>query len=203
MSATIKTSHYAGTVSSIINEEFGIIEVTIPGIIEGVQAFPKKTELDEPKIGDIVLLTSFDPIYNSYMIYEKVRENDIIGFRSAGKMVDITKDEITVGVFDRDLEYDENTRPECKAYVKIDDEGNVTIFSSTGNIQIQTDSGNVDIDGASEINLGAGISPLVLGNVFKSIFNTHTHTVTPGNPFSGPPLTGMTDACLSKKVYTE
>jgi len=146
-------TYYLGVVNRVIEDdnltkEYGIIEADIPGVIEGIRAFPKRGELDEPKPGDAILLTSLDPVLNSYWIYEKLKENDFIGFRSAGKMVDITPDYITVGIFDKDKEYKEDDRPTLTSYLKLD---------SSGNIEIKTE-GKVDlvIDGNTDINIKNG-----------------------------------------------
>ena len=145
--------YYIGVVKSVITEndltkEYGVIEADIPGVIEGIQAFPKRGEIDEPKPGDAILLLCLDPVLNSYWIYEKLKENDFVGFRSAGKMVDITPDYITVGIFDKDKEYKEDERPTLTSYLKLD---------SSGNIEIKT-KGKVDlvIDGNTDINIKNG-----------------------------------------------
>ena len=110
MAIVTKPQYFIGTVVSIDGHdklknsmEYHEIIVDIPGVIQGVKAFPEMTEIDEPKVGDQVLLLSLDPLYNSYFIYRKLKENDFIGFRASGKMVDITPDYITVGVFKEDL----------------------------------------------------------------------------------------------------
>lgn len=145
--------YYIGVVKSVITEndltkEYGVIEADIPGVIEGIQAFPKRGEIDEPKPGDAILLLCLDPVLNSYWIYEKLKENDFVGFRSAGKMVDITPDYISVGIFDKDKEYKEDERPTLTSYLKLD---------SSGNIEIKT-KGKVDlvIDGNTDINIKNG-----------------------------------------------
>lgn len=112
MAIVTKPQYFLGTVVGISKDdsdklketrEYHEILVDIPGVIQGVKAFPEMNELDEPKIGDQVLLLSLDPLYNSYFIYRKLKENDFIGFRASGKMIDITPDYITIGVFDSDL----------------------------------------------------------------------------------------------------
>ena len=114
MAIVTKPQYFIGTVVGISKDddptkklkktrEFHEIIVDIPGVIQGVRAFPEMTELDEPKVGDQVLLLSLDPLYNSYFVYRKLKENDFIGFRASGKMVDITPEYITVGVFKEDL----------------------------------------------------------------------------------------------------
>lgn len=150
--------YYLGVVKNIIEDEdngitkeYGIIEADIPGVIQGIRAFPKRNELNEPKPGDAILLLCLDPILNSYWIYERIKENNFIGIRAAGKMIDITPDYISIGIFDK-KEYKEDERPEMKTYLKLDSEGNLEIKTS-GNTSIET-SGTTDIksNGACTIN---------------------------------------------------
>jgi hypothetical protein len=136
-----------------LTKEYGIIEADIPGVIQGIQAFPKRNELDEPKPGDAILLLCLDPILNSYWIYEKIKENDFIGIRAAGKMIDITPDHISIGIFDKDTEYKDDERPEMKTYVKIDSEGNIEI-KTEGNTEIKTD-GDTKIESSGETEIKA------------------------------------------------
>lgn len=152
--------YYLGVVKNIIEDEdngitkeYGIIEADIPGVIQGIRAFPKRNELNEPKPGDAILLLCLDPILNSYWIYERIKENDFIGIRAAGKMIDITPDYISIGIFDKDSEYKEDERPEMKTYLKLDSEGNLEIKTSgntsievKGNTEIKTTDGNTNIE---------------------------------------------------------
>lgn len=126
--------YYLGVVTGIIEEgditkEYGIIEADIPGVIKGIRAFPKRSELSEPKIGDTVLLLNLDPILNSYWIYEKLKENNFVGIRSAGKMVSITPRAISLGVFDEEGGYDEDEMPEYKSFICVEDSGEITVKS--------------------------------------------------------------------------
>lgn len=156
----METDYYIGTVTYTENDpdgflkkskEFGEIICDIPGVEQSVRAFPKKNELDEPKPGDLVLLHCLDPVYRSYFLYEKLRENDVIGFRSAGKMVDITPDSITIGVFDPGKKYKDTERPECETSVVLDKSGNITI-TSAGNTTV-TVSGNAVIDCSGDVSI--------------------------------------------------
>lgn len=148
--------YYLGVVKNIIEEdgitkEYGIIEADIPGVIQGIRAFPKRNELNEPKPGDAILLLCLDPILNSYWIYEKIKENDFIGIRAAGKMIDITPDYISIGIFNKDSEYKEDERPEMKTYVKLDSEGNLEIKTS-GNTSIEVKGNtNIETSGTTDI----------------------------------------------------
>jgi len=150
--------YYLGVVKSIIEDEnngitkeYGIIEADIPGVIQSIRAFPKRNELNEPKPGDAILLLCLDPILNSYWIYERLKENDFIGIRTAGKMIDITPDYISIGVFNKDSEYKEDERPEMKTYLKLDSEGNLEIKTS-GNTSIEI-KGNTEIKTEGDTNI--------------------------------------------------
>ena len=58
---------------------------------------------------------------------------------------------------------------------------------------------NTIVNHASSIELGEGASePLVLGNKFMSLFNSHNHIGNKGVPTS-PPIKPMTPAELSQK----
>ncbi len=157
----IERTYYLGVVASIIEEnditkEYGIIEADIPGVCKGVRAFPKRSELDEPKPGDAILLTSLDPVLNSYWIYEKLKENDFIGIRAAGKMIDITPEYIGIGVFDPSKEYGEDERPEMKSYIKINNNGDIEVKSAGENA--------INIDGDAKINTSGDTEIKTTGN---------------------------------------
>ena len=158
--------------NNITKEDF-IILADIPGIAEGVKAFPTKDNLDEPKVGDQVILTSYDSFYHSYFTYRKLKENDFIGFRAAGKMIDITPDKITIGVFDESNDsYEDSERPDCskKCSIEMDKDGNITVHANnnlTVNIDGQSDitvkgdcnivsKGKMTIQGAPKIQFNTG-----------------------------------------------
>ena len=151
-------------------KEWHEILVDIPGVIQKVPAFPFRDELDEPKLNDKVLVLDVDPLYHSYFLYRKVKENGFIGFRSSGKMVSITPDEIVIGVFGPDdndeyPEYKEDEIPDCDpkddgsgdgfAYIKLTKTGDIDIKTKgKSTINIAGDDGSVvTIKKASEVNI--------------------------------------------------
>ena len=77
--------------------------------------------------------------------------------------------------------------------ITLDGNGNsITVKGAT----VTLDAANVKIGGAG------AVQPLVLGTLFMTLFNVHTHTTTaPGTPTS-PPLTPMTPAQLSTIAKT-
>ena len=172
-------NYYLGVVKAVTpddddriknDKEWHEIIIDIPGVIQGVTAFPFRDELDEPKIDDKVLVLDVDPLYHSYFLYRKLKEDGFIGFRSSGKMVSITPDEIIIGVFGPDdndeyPEYKEDEIPNCDpgddgsgdgmAYLKMTKEGDIDI-KTKGNctVNIAGDDGNkITIKKNSEITI--------------------------------------------------
>lgn len=76
----------------------------------------------------------------------------------------------------------------------------ITINGSSGEIKIKGDSVVIE---ASKVSLGTGASQsLVLGDMFSTFFNAHTHLCTaPGTP-SSPPAVPMLPALLSQITKT-
>jgi hypothetical protein len=87
--------------------------------------------------------------------------------------------------------------------ITLDDTGETVIIANgTDSAEIRlTRQGEVIIK-ATKIKLGEGAAePLVLGQSFMQIFNTHTHPTGVGP--SGPPAAPMTPSQLSQKNTTE
>lgn len=195
-------NYYLGVVKAVTpddddriknDKEWHEVIIDIPGVIQGVTAFPFRDELDEPKIDDKVLVLDVDPLYHSYFLYRKLKEDGFIGFRSSGKMVSITPDEIVIGVFGPDdndeyPEYKEDEIPDCDpkddgsgdgmAYVKMTKTGDIEIKTKGFchvNIAGKDDDGNgcvvtineaaqVNIKGDSEVNIDGKSDINVKGN---------------------------------------
>ena len=196
MAIVTKPQYFLGTVVGIEKDdeklknerEYHEILVDIPGVIQGVKAFPEMNELDEPKIGDQVLLLSLDPLYNSYFVYRKLKENDFIGFRASGKMIDITPDYITVGVFKEDVfDYPNDAHWDGDKIkdahitsLTIDNKGTITVeaakdngddgnldvyFKGSSNIEIHGSDGNtIKIDKDNSIEIGGKSNVKVTGD---------------------------------------
>lgn len=159
--------YYTGTVTEIEDPVLYRIKVDIPGMANSVTAFPMRGELDEPVVGDFVLLRSLDPVFNSYFLYQKIKENDFIGFRSNGKVVDITPDYIMVGIFDpstrkndfeTDGDSDENINDNQEAAFETHGE-----IKHGGYRPKPTDWFKLDKDGNLEISLRANSTITVNG----------------------------------------
>lgn len=161
---------YFGVISKIIDPDLYTIEVEIPGENTELKAFPKRGEVDEPRVGDPVWLEEIDPLYHSYYLYEKLKENNFIGIRSRGKVMKITADEIRIGIFDPEDNdwYDKNDgvdpTPETTSWLKIDKDGNIEIEAG-GNQKIHI-AGNSEttIDGDHKLTVGGNSNIEVSGD---------------------------------------
>lgn len=182
---------YIGIITKLLGEEDGKdpdlyqVEVDIPERGKGFKAFPLRGEVDEPRVGDVVVLRELDPDYHSYFLYEKLKENTFIGIRSRGKKIKITKDEIEIGVYkDNDSWYDTNNESEepeldCStASIKLTNTGDI-IISSTSTITI--DAENIHIQ-RGKLTLGAGsyVEKSPQGGPFWSGGKTAPPEGTPG-----------------------
>ena len=148
----MNNNYYLGIVVAVDNHELlkkskehREVVVDVPGVMEGILAYPKSCELDEPKVGDPVILECLDQMYKSYFTYYKLKENNFIGIRAAGKCISITPDTITIGVFDKDSAYKDDETPKMKTKVVIDSDGNVSV-ESAGKIDIKADD-DISVDG--------------------------------------------------------
>ena len=160
--------YYLGTIVEVIDPVLYKVRCDIPGEFEGVTAFPKRSEgMDEPRVGDFVLLMSFDPVYHSYFIYEKLKENDFIGFRSNGKMINVTPDFIEMAIFSDDWNDDQgdgNYRPTPTSWINMDSSGNVDMVLES-NLTVSIDGkSNIEINGECNVTLGGNCTVTIEGD---------------------------------------
>lgn len=99
---------FFGVVSRILDQDLYHIEVDVPGEDIKLRAFPKRGEVDEPRVGDVVIVTEFDPLYHSFSLYEKLKENEFIGIRARGKKIWMNEEFIQVGIYPLDSNNDGN-----------------------------------------------------------------------------------------------
>ena len=162
------------------------IEADIPGVIKGVNAFPRRDVLDEPKVGDAVILMSLDPEYNSYYLYWKLKENDFTGFRACGKEFSVTPDHILIEVYDKKTEYEDQEEIGNSAMIssiEMKDSGEIIMTNKTGTKVTIEENGNMKVNTAGHnmtINLGGGT--ITLGNGHLVLNGGHLN----GNPLLAP-----------------
>lgn len=155
-------------------------------------------EVDEPRVGDAVLLRELDPIYHSYYLYEKLKENKFIGLRSRGKVLRMSESEISIGIFDPsdDSWFDKNdgedSTPAPTSWIRIDSEGNIDIKAGgTVNINVSGDTsivseGSCTIDSpdvkitGSSLTVGGSVPPSTSGP-----FNCIGNCIFSGAPHAG------------------
>ena len=185
---------YLGSVHEVIDRVTYEITADIPGVAQEVKAYPwSRGEMDEPVAGNLIYLIALDPVYHSVYLYMKAKENDFIGIRSNGKMIDITPDYISMGVYETDTTSKDGERPDLsKSCCKMDSEGNIEIMA-TGNekIEIKGDaevkvSGNVNV----EVSGNADIKVSGTTNIDGQTLNINSGTINMNkklpNPGSGP-----------------
>lgn len=162
-----------GNIVKVIDKDKYIVEVDVPGEGQGLRAFPYRAEVDEPRVGDLVWLEEIDPIYHSYYLYQKVKENNFIGFRARGKVIKLNEETIQIGVFDDDGAWFDDSSgtdktPMPKSWIEITKDGNINIESAEitvnakGNITVNGD--NIAIKGASSVKV-EGNTTITGGNL--------------------------------------
>lgn len=184
-------NYFLGTIKEVLDPDLYHIKIDIPGLAREVEAFPMRGEIDEPRVGDPVLVRDVDPIYHSIYLYSELKEDKFIGIRSRGKIIKIDEDEIRIGIFDPDEKYEkkEPPIPEITSWIKIDKKGNVEI-SGERDITVRTsrsatvEANNVTITGGT-LNV-SGSTPPTGGGPFCAI------PVCPltGAPHIGPRVLG-------------
>lgn len=156
-----------GVITEILDPDLYTILVDIPGENTELKAFPKRGEVDEPRVGDVVWLEELDPQFHSYYLYEKLKENNFIGIRARGKIIKFSQEEISIGIIDPGDEswYDDNsgksTTPEPTSYHKLTSSGdqNTSLEGSrkvvvTGDDTLEiSGSWNIKVSGSANINI--------------------------------------------------
>ena len=183
---TPKIDLYLGTIHEVKDRLTYEITVDIPGVAKEVRAYPySRGEMDEPVAGNLVYLLCVDPVYHSFYLYTKAKENDFIGIRSNGKVIDIKPDSLTIGVYDTSSTSKDDTRPDpSKSFLKMDESGNIEI-NATGNEKV-TISGNAEISVSGNANIKVSGTTNIDGatlNINSGTINMNGKVPSPG---SGP-----------------
>ena len=179
-------NYFIGTIVEVEDRALYRIKADIPGEFEGITAFPVRGEIDEPKVGDLVLLRSFDPIYHSYFLYQKLKENDFIGFRSLGKLIEVDPngEYIQIATFDPSTEYTDGRhgseyRPEPQDWIKLDQDGNMEVY-------LRKDK-KILVGGDGDLTVNGNINITINGNADVTI-NGKTVVKSPSIEIKGPGL---------------
>jgi hypothetical protein len=138
-----------------------------------------------------VVVCSWDPVYNSYCTYEKLKENDFVGFRAHGKMVQINHEKIVVGVFDEGTEYKDDDVPDVSklAHLEMDKSGNITVHAAA-NITVEGDSNcTITIKGNVSLTVEGNVKEKISGNVESDINGNLSVTANGSTELSCPDVT--------------
>lgn len=163
----MKEMYMTGRILEVVDPVLYEIKVEVPGVISGITAYPMRGELDEPRVGEIVMIKCLDPVFYSYSLYQKVKEDDFIGFRSNGKLVEITPEAITIGIYDPEAaEWNrDNPRPELTDWIKLSNEGGLEISLRKDTTLIMTGNSSLTIEGNSDITVKGDSSIKSEGNM--------------------------------------
>ncbi len=159
---TPQPQYYLGAIKKIVDPDLYEVIVEIPGVrnTELIKAYPMRGEVDEPKPEDLVIVLGLDPVWHSVWLYRKIKENDFIGFRSRGKKIQITKEQIDIGIFaemneadQTEAPYQEDSTPASTSWIRIDKDGNIDVHAE-GNTKVKIDgNAEVTIDGSDGMKL--------------------------------------------------
>lgn len=137
----VNERYYLGKITKVEDRELYKVRVTIDKVVDDAMAFPLRGEVDEPKIGDLVLLYNIDDIFQSCYLYSKIKEDTFLGFRSNGKIISITKDNIRIATYEIDEE--DATKDETEkvfSEIILDNKGNISITTTK-----DAEEGNLNI----------------------------------------------------------
>lgn len=155
------TNYYLGKIREIKDRLTYEIRVDIAGVVEDKPAFPLRGEVDEPKVGDYVILRNIDHVFGSMYLYSKLKEDDYIGFRSNGKNVTITPDYVEMSVYKRNGDQDAHDDfGNNYTKVKLYESGDIEIIAGNGgNLTVKVE-GNTSIttNGTTDIKSGGPLT---------------------------------------------
>ena len=190
----VHAEYFLGTVSAVPDTSSSfVIKANIPEVIDNVTCYPLRSNIDEPKIGDLVLIRDLDPEYHSYFVYEKVNENDFTGIRCKGKMIDITDESLKIGIFDEG-DFKDNERPANTSWIELKEDGDLDIIleddlfiQTAGSIKAVTEedflvtteqNASIEIGGHTKINIKNGEEVAINGKVNVTINGDYSLKVT-------------------------
>lgn len=207
MIETPKVELFIGRITKVIDREEYQVEVEIPGYGKEFPAVPlSRGEMDEPVEGNLVIIMSLDPYHHDVNFYTKLKENKFVGIRSNGKVLDMTKDYVTLGAEDNSkthkdtYQQEEHIEKPDKAYIKFDNDGNIEIEATADcnvtikgncNIKVEGDtkietSGKTDIKSGGECKIDCPTFTIAGGSAGKV-----------GSPQATGPLCGIPNCVFS------
>lgn len=159
MIETPKVELFIGRITKVIDREEYQVEVEIPGYGKELPAVPlSRGDMDEPVAGNLVIIMSLDPYHHDVNFYTKIKENKFVGIRSNGKVLDMTKDYVTLGAEDNSkthkdtYQQEEHVEKPDKAYIKFDNDGNIEI-EAIKDLNITIKGGNTTIKSTTTVKV--------------------------------------------------
>lgn len=155
----VQANFYLGVVKEYSGEFDFKITADIPGVISGVNAFPIRGDCDEPKPGDPIILLGLDPLYNSYFLYWKLKENDFTGFRVKGRQISFQESGIRISIDEPESgegesgegeeggnskESDAKVLDGEVSRIDLDTEGNIEVINKSGAFMKLDSEGNIE-----------------------------------------------------------
>lgn len=190
----IQVDHYFGTIMEIPDSSGSfIIKANVPGVMENITCYPLRSNIDQPKIGDLILIRDLDPEYHSYFVYEKLNENSYTGIRCKGKQLNFTDDSLKLGIFDEG-DYKDSEVPGCTSWIELKEDGDLDIvleddllIQTEGSIKAVSEedflltieqNASIEIGGHTKINIKNGEEVTINGNVNVTINGDYRLKVT-------------------------
>jgi hypothetical protein len=204
MIETPKIELFLARITKVKDRETYEILVEVPGYGQDIPAVPlSRGEMDEPVEGNLVIIMSLDPYHHNVNFYTKLKENKFVGIRSNGKVLDMTKDYVTLGAEDNSKTHKDTFKQEehimapDKAYIRFDNDGNITI-EAVKDLNITIKGGNTTLKSSSTVKVESpdvtitGGKLTVNGSVAPTTgpFNCLTNCLYSGAPHSGNIVTG-------------
>lgn len=150
--------YYLGRIREVTDPDLYTVTVDVPGVFEGVPAWPDRTVLDEPRPGDVVLLMGLDPVFRgSTLFYRGLKENGFIGIRARGKKIEVTPEKVEIGIYPVDTKYTDADSPTSTSWVRIGADGTLDMSLESG--------ATVKVGAGGTLEVKGDLTVKVTGNV--------------------------------------
>ena len=170
MIETPKIDLFLARITKVKDRETYEILVEVPGYGQDIPAVPlSRGEMDEPVEGNLVIIMSLDPYHHNVNFYTKLKENKFVGIRSNGKVLDMTKDYVTLGAEDNSkthkdtYQQEEHIMAPDKAYIRFDNDGNITIEAEK-DLNITIKGGNTTLKSSTSVTIDSPDVTITGGN---------------------------------------
>ena len=170
MIETPKIELFLARITKVKDRETYEILVEVPGYGQDIPAVPlSRGEMDEPVEGNLVIIMSLDPYHHNVNFYTKLKENKFVGIRSNGKVLDMTKDYVTLGAEDNSkthkdtYQQEEHIMAPDKAYIRFDNDGNITIEAEK-DLNITIKGGNTTLKSSTSVTIDSPDVTITGGN---------------------------------------